>query len=305
MKNFIFIFLLCLCKLSYAQNIFENNTLPVVAYWDSGKKMNGTYIYEQIETKETIKNVTKITNNFSWEVVSYKNKKYEILLTFNQCLSIEKSDTFWTLYFNSLKSIPIKYSTNEMGMFDSLNDLISLQNKVFNNIDSTVFKLNWTITESLSLTINGLKNTIRNLESFKNFIYEDLINLHLFYGLEYQLNRPYNYNAAMPSLIGGTVYPAIKTLKLANVIENTSRLKMNIKPKTEEFKDIHFNNLKEFFSQIGSNFPSKKEIENSQIYMELENIYSVDFAYPISVKFTHFSDQILFQTKIIKTFTFN
>ncbi len=272
-----------------AQNIVGiGNKLPLVGYWSKGisKNVSCTYITSK-EKDGQISNTIRKTE-CTWEITDSTETNYIINYTLKNFNPESISDSFLIAFMQVLKGVPIKYCTSETGVFDSIINIGEVSKACIKGIDASIESLKWKNTGIAQLNRNKLKLILSDLISLKSSIEEELLIIHYFLGVEFELGKQYDYDSELPSLIGGENYPSTLSFKMTTINEELDNVNFSgyIIPNNATFLDIFYKNYSIFCSNYGLPIPSKSQIKGINTSHKFESSYSLKNGWPLKITYT-------------------
>ena len=206
------------CTLNcFAQNLVNDSTVQVVAYWKKGDKarfsVTKTSIKQngaQVDSKDSVSNIAQL------EIIAASEQSYTISWKFlksNQAIKFDKESSFSKASWLSFNQ-HFQYKTTELGEFSELINWKQVQANAYNTIDKIVSELKNTPTSAM---LNSSKKIFSTKEGIEEVIMKDIQSYHNLYGGAFTLGQKLSAPITVPNFLGGDPFPATLSVELTGI----------------------------------------------------------------------------------------
>ena len=251
-------------------NLISPTEVTMITYWEMGDQFNYSRTEEKyrfINGKRKTKYDELITNNVVITVLDQTDTSYLLELVYSN-FQIEDDPTL-AMKNDVFGELKIKYTTDEMGTFDSIVNKQELSDYAKGSLEKILVNSNLdTEKNSQAKEILEVMYSIENIEAL--FI-EDIVMIHNYYGYGFELNDPTEFDVVYPSIgnveINGTL---IVTLKSVDETRDVCKLYGVQRPNKDE--------LNEYLSAMAVMFMVDDELSDFSITSEIKETYDMQLS---------------------------
>lgn len=203
MRFILFFLILLMSEGNFAQNIYTDSTVALIAYWSEGDVKQYTIHSSRTDYKDgTLEIEEKSTYHVTITVLEETLSSYT--LSWKIRMNDEDLDDPFCSIINGLD---IHYKTDELGAFLkvlNIDDVRSAMSSAFNDVKSKLKKVS-----SNEMAIKELERTFSQREAIEQVLMKDVQLYHMAFGFEYFLEQKGIYESEIPNIFGGDPYPGI------------------------------------------------------------------------------------------------
>jgi len=229
--------------------IDSNTTIPFIAYWNLGE----CHKIEIIKQKRKIENDLVKEDNTSrmvcnLSVIDSTDKSYKIEWS---PISLESNRDISDLNIDEsiiqdLSNMTVVYSTDEVGIFNKLENVENIKIGIITLLDSLKSNLE---EKNSKQNFDVLFQMLKSDQFINQKLSETMMLYHLIHGYEYPINKEIEYEDYFPNLIGGDPIPANGVAKIVSIdsINHTFSYYDELEPDREAYKKFMIS----FFQKAG------------------------------------------------------
>ncbi len=228
--------------LSFSQtypNLLSPKEISTIGYWNLGEKVNYTVTKksERIMGKRKPKQ-SEESYSFSLEIIDSTEKAYTFLMKYGS-VSSQKGDPIFDQLAALKANMELKYTTNELGEFDSLVNSADLRIQLLNKLKTIQLEAS-SQTDSMKQVIyttatKQLIDAFKEIENTEALFLADILFLHGYFGISMQLTKSYDVELLYPCL-GDFVLTGTGSVTLNTISVNADEcmFTVNEKPNPQE-----------------------------------------------------------------------
>lgn len=276
MKQTLFVitaFLLSFNLFSQEQpNLVSSSKITTIGYWNIGDKVSYTVSQSDVTNKGTASQPTKQSSN-SYEleikVIDSTEHSYTLEMKYLKA-SVEGYDPQLQELMNSFQaSAPIRYQTDELGIFQKILNTAELQRDFKNKSGEfkklLVAKRGAEAAKPVLKLLDGILEEFTKPENIEVLYLGDIMAIHGNYGMELVLNKPTEIDVEIPCLMDIVVKGSGKiTLQTINKAKDLATISIKYKPNQEELKQY----MKTFFKLFIAEESKEFKVEDMKIDFE-------------------------------------
>lgn len=222
-------------------NLVSSTKVTTIGYWNIGDKVS----YQVTQTDVTNKSGTakQTSNSYELELRVTDSTEHSYVLEMKYLkAAVEGYDPQLQELLNSFQmSAPIRYQTDEFGIFQKILNTVELQKDFKKKCEE--FKKQLIINRGdeaakpVITTLNDLLEEFSKPENIEVLYLGDIMAIHGNYGMELILNKPMDVDVEIPCLMDIVVKGSGKiTLQTINKTKDLAAISIRYKPNQEELK---------------------------------------------------------------------
>ena len=225
-------------------NLVSSTKITTIGYWNIGDKVS----YQVSQTDVTDKSGTTQTakqksNTYDLEITVIDSTEHNYVLEMNyRKAAVEGYDPQLQELMNSFQtSAPIRYQTDELGLFQKILNTVELQKDFKKKCEE--FKKQLIINRGAEAAkpvikmLDDLQTEFSKPENIEVLYFSDIMAIHGNYGMELVLNKPTEIDVELPCLMDIVVKGSGKiTLQTINKTKDLAVISIKYKPNQDELK---------------------------------------------------------------------
>jgi hypothetical protein len=203
------VFFLCAATSIYAQeypNLISPTKVTTIGYWNNGQSTD----YHVKETHASYKGnsekpfkSTASEYDIELKVTDSTENSYVFEMKYTNYVPDKNAQEFIHKMAELQNDLPIRYRTNEFGQFDTILNLVELQQQLIEKLELSVSYMDGEeeeMKEIYKMVIANMSEQFQKLESIEALFLTDILMIHGFYGLEMQQGKPIDIELAYPTI---------------------------------------------------------------------------------------------------------
>jgi hypothetical protein len=193
----------------YAQefpNLISPTKVTTIGYWNNGQSTD----YHVKETQASYKGNSKkpfksASSEYDIElrVIDSTAESYVFEMKYTNYVPDANAKEFIHKMAELQNDLPIRYRTNELGQFDTILNLVELQQQLIEKLELCVGYIDEEedeMKEIYKMVISSMSEQFKKLESIEALFLTDIITIHGFYGIEMQQGKPIDIELDYPTI---------------------------------------------------------------------------------------------------------
>ena len=254
-------------------NLLSSTKMTTIGYWSKGDKVSYRVSQSDVTYKGTASQPAKqLSNSYELEikVIDSTEHSYVLEMKFLKA-SVEGYDPQLQELMNTFQaSAPIRYQTDELGIFQKILNTAELQKDFKKKCDEFKKQLianrGAEASKALIKVVDDLVTEFSKPGNIEVLYLGDIMAIHGNYGMELVLNKPMEMDVEIPCLMDIVVKgTGMVTLQAINKTKDFATISIKYKPNQGELKQ-HMKTFFELFVPEGS-----KELKVDDMKIDFEN----------------------------------
>ncbi|MDH4471413.1 MAG: hypothetical protein QE487_02335 [Fluviicola sp.] len=202
-------FFLCALTSVYTQeypNLISPTKVTTIGYWNNGQSTD----YHVKETQASYKGKSEkpfksSSSEYDIElrVVDSTAESYVFEMKYTNYVPDPEAKQFIHKMAELQNDLLIRYQTNELGQFDTILNLVELQQQLIEKLELCVGYIDEEedeMKEIYKMVITAMSEKFKQLNNIEALFLSDIITIHGFYGIEMQQGKPIDIELSYPTI---------------------------------------------------------------------------------------------------------